>query len=160
MLVGMLRDGWYDDLPCGAELADALEDAVISMISRGVASDNLEKISDATEQWRELLDEQTQDAVEGAIRCEFDDVDSIIADIDSESMLDEYSTSLQKLASRAGISHKRVDSVVEKINERIDELQQESAISEPPSRASAAFSEGDVFDDEDLKNLFSSLTAT
>jgi hypothetical protein len=109
-LIAKLRDGdYFDQLPCATDLADSLEDAFIDMIEGGIASDDLEKISDTVEQWKYLLGNRVTEAVEDAIRSEIDHIDNVVADIDSESTLNDHIQTLQKLAKRAAIPSKKVE---------------------------------------------------
>ena len=157
-LLSKLRDGdYFPQEPCAIELADSLEEALLDMIDRGMSSDDLENISDATEKWRYVLGDRIADAVEEAIRTEIDEVRSIVADIDSESMLKEHIQRLQKLATRATIPPQIVEKAVETVNERIGEVQAEASEPESPAFRAGSTGERDAFDDRALKNLFETL---
>jgi hypothetical protein len=159
-LLGKLRDGdYFDGLPCTAELADSLEEAIIGMIQSGMPSDELANISDAVELWRWLLSTRVTDAVEDAIRAEINDVDSIVADIDSESTLTEHIETIQKLAKRVTIPPQAVKKAVETVMERINEVQEHTSVSESPSFKAGSSDEADAFDDVALRNLFQPLVA-
>src|SRR5690606_29758381 len=69
-LLGELRAGGPEDIPLVDELAAALENGLLSMLSSGMASDDLEKISDAVEACAELLGAEIQEAAKDAIRRE------------------------------------------------------------------------------------------
>jgi energy-coupling factor transporter ATP-binding protein EcfA2 len=157
-LIGKLRDGYYfDELPCADELADSLEEAFIDMVAQGMASDELEKISDAVEQWQRVLGGGIASAVEEAIRSEIDNVDSVVADIDSDSTLKDHIKTLQKLAKRTTIPSEAVDSAVATVMERISEVEGRTSVSESPSFIAASPAEKDAFDDVALRNLFAPL---
>lgn len=159
-LIGSLRDEDYlDELSCRNELADSLEEALIDMIKSGMSSDELEEISDAVEEWDAMLDGATTDAVEDAIRIEIDEVDSIIADIDSDSTLHDHIEMLRKLAGRAAISPQDLDAAVEIVMDRIAEVEAHTSVSEAPSVNAASTAETDRFDDEAIRNLFAPLVS-
>jgi hypothetical protein len=138
-------------------LADGLEEALLDMIDRGMSSDALENISDATEEWRYVLGDRIADAVEENIRTEINEVRSVVADIDSESTLKEHIQRLQKLATRATIPPQIVEKAVETVNERIGQVQEEASEPESPAFRAGSTGERDGFDDIALKTLFETL---
>jgi DNA polymerase III delta prime subunit len=157
-LIGKLRDGGYfDELAVADELADCLEKAAIDMIHSGMASDDLEKISDAVEKWQRLLGSDIARAVDAAIVSEINDVENIVQDIDSESTLTDHIETLQKLAKRTGLSTKAVSDAVEKVMERIAVVEERSTTSSSPSIGARFNAESDKFDDVALQNLFAPL---
>ena len=84
-LIGKLRDGdCFYGLALATELADALDDGVVGMIERGMPSDELDSISDAIEEWKDNLSDEAILAMEKAINNEIDQIDSIVADMDSD----------------------------------------------------------------------------
>jgi hypothetical protein len=157
-LIAKLRDGGYfNELAVADELADCLENAAINMIHRGMASDDLEKISDSIEEWQRLLGKNIAQAVDEAIVREIDNVENIVQDIDSESTLEDHIETLQKLAKRTRISTKAVSDAVEKVMERIAVVEERSTTSSSPSIRASSASETDKFDDVALQNLFAPL---
>jgi uncharacterized protein (UPF0147 family) len=157
-LLAKLRLGFYfGELPCATELADSLEDAIIDMIERGISSDDLEKISDAIEERRQVLGSRITGAFEDVIRSEIDGVRDIISDIDSESTLKEHIQTLQKLAKRTTIPPQNVERAVAMVMDRIAEIEEQTSVSKSPSFKAAPTTELDDFDDAALRNLFEPL---
>jgi hypothetical protein len=157
-LLAKLRDGdYFDHLPNMSALADSLEEAVVAMIHSGMPSDELSNISDAVELWRWLLGTGVTDAVDDAIRTEINDVDSIVADITSESTLAEHIETIQRLAKRVTIPLQFVEKAVATVKERISEVQEHTSVSESPSFKAGSSDEADAFDDVALRNLFQPL---
>ena len=156
-LIYKLRDGdYYERFPFSTELADKLETAYIAMLEQGVSSDDLEKISDAVENWNKFLGENIINAVEDVARREFYDVEDIVSEIDSESTLDDHITMLKKLGERANLNSQEVEHAVEVVESRIVELQEEEEISQAksPDLASSTNDFTDKFNDTALLNLF------
>lgn len=122
-----------------------------------MASDDLEKISDAVEASAELLGAEIQEAAKDAIRREFADIERVLAETDSESTLEDYIATLTKLAPRAGIPPWTLTATETKVNERIAAIAEEAERAEAPSFSGAARKDPDRFDDADLKNLFAPL---
>lgn len=156
-LLGELRAGGPADLPLVDELVTALENGLLSLLSSGMASDDLEKISDAVEASAELLGAEIQEAAKDAIRREFADIERVLAETDSESTLEDYIATLTKLAPRAGIPPWTLTATETKVNERIAAIAEEAERAEAPSFSGAARKDPDRFDDADLKNLFAPL---
>jgi DNA polymerase III delta prime subunit len=157
-LLGKLRDGdYFSELPCATELADGLEEALLHMIDQGMPIDELENISYATEEWRYYLGDRIGDAVAEAIRIEINEVGSIVADIDSESTLTGHIETLQKLATRAAIPPQIVEKAVDRVKERIREVEEEALEPKSPSFRAGSAAERDAFDDIALKTLFQPL---
>jgi hypothetical protein len=108
-LLGKLRDGdYFDQLPCMAELADSLEDAIVEMIDGGMPSDELANILGSVELWRWVLGDRVAHALDEAIRAEIDQVSSIVSDIDSESTLKEHGTGAPLIALHPPVIMSRI----------------------------------------------------
>src|SRR6266849_3068780 len=55
-LIAKLRDGdYFEELPHASDIADCLEAAAVAMIEQNMTSEELEKISDAADDWRHQL---------------------------------------------------------------------------------------------------------
>jgi energy-coupling factor transporter ATP-binding protein EcfA2 len=157
-LIGKLRDGdYFYGLPNASDIADCLEDASVAMIEQNMTSDELEKISDAVDQWSHQLTDEVFRAVDDAIRNEIDNVGNVVEEIDSESTLKDHIDTIRKLSKRSGISAEIVSNAVEKVRERIEKLEKETDVSDSPSFRGGAGPDKETFDDEALKNLFAPL---
>lgn len=162
-LIYNLREGdYYEDFPFSTELADKLESAYIAMLDQGVSSDDLDNISDAVENWNKFLGENIINAVEGVVHREFNDVEDIVSEIDSESTLDDHITMLKKLGERVNLNSQEIDDAIETVEFRITELQEEEEIyqARSPDLSSSVSSNTDKFDDIALNNLFMPLLDT
>lgn len=157
-LVGKLRGAYYfEDLPDAEKLADRIEVAAITMIQGNMAIDELEKISDAINNWSTGLGDGVTDALEHAIRYQFREITTTVAEIDSESTLKDHITSLQKLGERAALDLTQVELAVSYVNDRIDDVARLSAStgSSPPEVHTPR--QSDQFDDVALRGLFAQL---
>ena len=158
-----LRDGdYYEGFPFSTELADKLESEFIFMLEQDVSSDDLVNISDAVENWNKFLGDNITNAVEDAIHREFNDIEDIVSEIDSESTLNDHITMLKKMGKRVNINSQKIDGAVETVESRIAELQEEEEIyqAKTPDLGSSANNNTDKFDDVALKNLFMPLLDT
>ncbi len=156
-LIYKLRDGgYYEDFPFTTELADKLESAYISMLEQGVSSDEVENISDVVKNCNTFLGDNIINAVENVIHREFDDVEDIVSEIDSESTLDDHIAMLKILGKRVNLNSQEVDCAVEIVESRIAELQEEEEIyqAKSPDLSLSTKSNIDKFDDIALLNLF------
>lgn len=158
-LIYKLRDGdYYEELSCADELADALESSFKLMLAKPMASDDLERISDAIDEWGHHLSADVDDMFLRLIKREFDDVSEIVSDIDSESTLQDHIEMLKKLGERRGIEGSDIDKAIEFVDSRILEVQEEEAELEAHAPTLGNRKEGlDQFDDAALLNLFKPL---
>jgi hypothetical protein len=102
-LIRSFIDGHYPNFPFEEEIIGALENGVVTMLSSGIALDDLERISDAINDNEEALGSAIANAMTEAIKREFDEIEYIVKDADSESTLNEQRVTLQKLASLAAV---------------------------------------------------------
>lgn len=156
LIVGF-RDDYDQAPPFGAELVDALKEGLVRMLEGGVDSDDLERMSDAIEERRDVLGADVVAAATVAIQREFDEIDRMITESDSESTLEEHRTTLRKLAPRANIETVTLRRALKAIDERIATLSDESEEAESPSFTGKTNEEADKFDDVALRNLFAPL---
>jgi hypothetical protein len=91
-----------------------------------------------------------------AILREFEHVDSSIEGVNSESTLDDHITALKRMAPRAGIGNAQLETAVAAVKRRIEELEEETTVADPPAFTGPT-KELDKFDDADLRNLFAPL---
>ncbi|MET4518370.1 hypothetical protein [Bradyrhizobium sp. I1.7.5] len=154
-LIADLRDGdYFDDFPGASDVADHLEIAAVAMLESAMTSDGLEKISDATEEWRHHLTDRLFRAHDEAVRYEIENVGTIVEDIGfgvapsrststrsgntqsvSTSSLNRYRRPWRRSWTASPSSRKRY-------------------VSSSPSFGSGKQQESDRFDDEALRSLF------
>jgi hypothetical protein len=154
-LIAKLRDGdYFDDFPGASELADHLEVAAVAMLETAMTSDELEKISDAIDEWRHHLTDRLFRAHDDAIRYEIENVGTIVEDMDSESTLKEHIDTIRKLSKRVELGSQSISKAVETVMDRITKLEEETDVSSSPTFGSRKQHESDGFDDEALRSLF------
>lgn len=157
-LIYKLRNGdYFESLSSAADLADALELSLRNMLEKPISSDDLDRISDAFDNWGCHLGEELQDAYLELVHSEFDNVSDIVSDIDSESTLKDHISMLQKLGMRSGIGSASVDVAIETVKSRIREVQEEEDQEAHVPVLSNEKDSSDKFDDLDLLNLFKPL---
>jgi DNA polymerase III delta prime subunit len=159
-LIGKLRDGYYfEDVLDADKLADRIEVAAISMIESSPPLDELEKLADAIDDWSSAFSSGITEALDYAIRRQVEEIERTVSDIDSESTLEDYIASLQKLGKRASISDAQIETAVSSVTDRIgavSEMSSDVISSAPQVKASRR---SDQFDDAALRGLFSQLIA-
>ncbi len=156
-LIENLKNGYYDGFPFEKEILTALEHGVITMLNYGVASDDLERISDYITAAEATLGADIAAAGKRAVQRQFDEIDRMVADTDSESTLEEFKATLNKLAPRAGITRSSLALAIDTINDRISVIAEEAEEADAPSITGAGEKETDTFDDRALMNLFAPL---
>lgn len=154
-LIAKLRDGdYFDGFPGAVEVAEHLEVAAVAMLESAMTSDELEKISDAIDEWRHHLTDRLFRAHDEAIRYEIENVGTIVEDMDSESTLKEHIDTIQKLSKRVELGTQAVSKAVETVMDRITKLEEETNVSSSPSFGSGERQESNAFDDKALRSLF------
>lgn len=159
-LVGQLRDGdYFPGLPGADDIGDALEAGLISLLDRGVPSDELERIADTVDEYQHLIGPTLKTHVDKAICREFADLTEILRDIRSESELDDHKGALGRLGPRAGLPTSIVAAAVKTVEEKITELEERSSHTSsaghtPPSVSPRTEK---FFSDDELRNLFAGL---
>ncbi len=160
-LLKMLRDeSDLEEFPCKGELLESLECSLISMLETEMAADDLENISDAIEAAGSSISIDVTQAAADAVKREFKAIESVAAEIDSESTLKEHIDSLRRLAPRVGISTAMLTKAISTVNDRIariaEDNEETSATENSAFRASRSW-QPENFDDAALQSLFASL---
>jgi DNA polymerase III delta prime subunit len=156
-LLVSFKNGGYPGYPLIDEMITALEKGLIEMLGWSIASNDLEQFSDAINGNEEALGPAIANAMKKAIQREFDEIEQAVKEADSESTLDEQKATLEKLALRAGIGAASLASALQKIDERISEIAEETEEVESPTFTGNAKVDKDRFDDADLMKLFAPL---
>jgi hypothetical protein len=121
--------------------------------------DELEKLANAIDNWNTAFSSSITQALAEAIRLHVKEIEQTVSDIDSESTLNDYIASLEKLGKRALISDSQIENAVASVADRISAV---AEISSDVSRSApelTAARRSDQFDDAALKGLFSQLLA-
>ena len=157
-LLAELRDPDYGEgFPHADELICQLESALIGVLDSS-GTDDLEKISDAVDVAGSAISPLIATAVENAILAHFESIEDLIESEQSDATLQECISSLRKWGNRFSIPRKSVDTVVSKIEERIQTIEDEDEPVTPDLPSSTAATDvSDEFDDEALENLFGPL---
>jgi phage shock protein A len=100
-----------------------------------------------------------QAAADRAIEREVEDVNSSVAEVDSESTLQDHIKALRRFAPRVGISEERLQKAIAVIESRIAEINDEVDVADAPQVSGKAPRAVDKFDDAALSNLFAPLIA-
>ncbi|MBW5433224.1 hypothetical protein FXB41_00015 [Bradyrhizobium canariense] len=159
-LIGKLRDGYYfEGLPEAEKVADDIEAAAISMIGNYPPLEELEKLADTADGWDRLLGERVSEALDEAIRFQIADIDEAISQIDSESTLKDFISSVERLGARAAVSSERIALAVWSVNERIGKISEDAFGMDQSTPQHKSIERPDQFDDDDLTGLFRQLVA-
>jgi hypothetical protein len=149
--------GYYDGLPNGIEVANNIDHAYIQMLKGSIASDELNRINDAIEEYRSYLSQQLVDSFASIVRDEFNDVYSVASQMDSESELQDYIETMKKIGKTCDIPDTVVDSAVNMAQSRIDSLREEVVVEADSPKIIYNKRDADEFDDTELNSLFSTL---
>lgn len=133
-----------------------IEEALVEIIRWEISSDALTSLVNAADEAGSVIPKSILSALEQAALEEFNEIDNRIRDEESESSLNDRIESLKKLAPRFGISSSVLKSTISKVEDRIAELEETSVSTSSPSFSSPK-RQTDKFDDDALKNLFTSL---
>lgn len=161
-LAGKFRDDdYFGDYVDANETASALENAALSIISdEYISLEDLDRMSDAVEEWRYANDGKLIDAVRSAVERQFNSAQSVFNDIDSESTVDEHADTLRKLGRRMGVPDDLIDNAYYLATNRKNEIAPEVEEAGPISARTASQSPADVIDEASLQNLFAPLLRT
>ena len=154
LLVELADPGYGEGFPLVDELIEQLESALIDVLGSS-GTDDLEKISEAVDLAGSAISPLVAKAVEEEVLTHFDLMEDLIENEQSDADLAEWISWVRKWGGRFSIPPKSVDTVVSKIEERIQEIQEEDEPVAPQSPSFTAAEEvSDEFDDEALENLF------
>lgn len=157
MLIENFRNEYYPDFPYTSEMLTALENGLIGMLESGVASDELESFIDSIFGSAKTLGPDVTNAANDSIRREFDEVDRMAAETSSQSTLEEHKELLTKLAPRIGLAGRALALKLQVLDNRIDEIEEETEEASSPTLTGKTTEDTDKFDDVALMNLFAPL---
>jgi DNA polymerase III delta prime subunit len=125
-MISELRDaGHHEQGPVAEGLAGALENVVVKLFKEGMGSDDLLKMSDTVEAGD--YPDRLRAASHAAIVREIDNVDDVVSNYSSESELDDHAAVLRKLAPRASVPEFSLQWALDKVGERIEQVQVKQA---------------------------------
>lgn len=141
-----------------APLAVAIESAIRKMLGNPLDPDDLERIVTSIDANEANLGYMFDDDINTAIPEMIENVGRNLGHVDSDSTLSDYILTVEKLANRIGYNPQAVDIAKRAIQSRIEEVSEDAAKGEEMSVTGGNVMT-DVFDDQDLKNLFEPLVA-
>jgi hypothetical protein len=147
----------YGSLKDADKLRIAIEDKVVAMLDGYIFPDDLDNILDSIEHYEHVIDARVVEAVNDALRAQFDRVDSLIEDVDNESTLDDHIKAIKRFAPRIGIADEVLQRAISRIEEKKSAIEEASSRAELPSFLASIPQETDKFDDQALENLFAPL---
>jgi len=150
----------YEDIDQAAELFEKLEAGIIALLDGHLYPDDFERLCDAVDGARDLFETDINIHVEQAIERQIDNVRSNIADVDSESTLNDYISALQRFAPRIGVPVSTLNIAIKTVESRISEINGEVEEASAPSVAEERPREKDNFDNTALENLFAPLVTS
>ena len=157
LLTELPDPGYGEGFPHRDELIRQLESILIGVLDSS-ATDDLEKISDAVDAAGSAISPLVARAVEDAVLAYFDVIEDLTENEESDVALSDCISSFRKWGSRFSIPQKSVDTVVSKIEARIQEIQDEEEPVTPESPSFGASRDmADKFDDDALESLFQPL---
>lgn len=106
------------------------------------------------ENWPSALSDGLTDALDEAIRYQFKEITAAVAEIESESTLEDHIGSLKKLGERAAIDVTEVELAISYVTDRIDDVARLSAGRHASAPEVRSPNQSDQFDDFALKDLF------
>lgn len=154
-LVQSLHDGSHSFALRADEIREALIDRLVDILEAGLDSDDL--IAIANEIDRSAAPTEVIDALNAAVRAEFENLDRIVEDMSSESSLSDHMDSLRALASGAGIPAAVVQRAQHSVDARIRRLEDEEEEPDQPPSVQQTATRPQIFGDDELNTLFSSL---
>ncbi|WP_332774164.1 hypothetical protein [Phenylobacterium sp.] len=154
-LIQSLHDGPHSEVPRHEELRDALIERMIDLLESEPASDDLVAIADEID--RATAPNGLIEALNAAIKAEFDNLYRKVEDMDSESSLSDHMDSLRELAPGAGIPAAVVRQAEISVNSRIERVRDEEEESDEPPSVQQTQPRPHTFDDDELNTLFASL---
>jgi DNA polymerase III delta prime subunit len=161
-LIAKLRDeDYYAGAMDASNLADRLEAAVIVLLGYLIQIDDLEAIADEIDARGDAtFSEALTTALTESAHLQFREIESAVADVDSESTLDDHLTALRKLGRRFSIGQNVVEDAEVVVSERRGEVMESSREDRATPPKMPGEQKSDVFSDEDIRGLFLQLVAS
>jgi hypothetical protein len=101
------------------ELLALMEASVIGLFDADPALDDLEEMTDMVEKYKTFLSENLRQAADDAIRTSLANIPDYIGSVDSESTLEDYSGSLERLSAKVDVAAQVLERAQSAIEERI-----------------------------------------
>lgn len=140
-------------------LAAAIEEAIHDLFERDLDPDDLDRLLNAIDLQETILGDLFRADIAAAIPRLIKNVGENLDHVDSESTLDDYVKTIERLAGRIECNPTAVDAAKRAIQWRIDAVGEQAASDEELAVTGEDCYATDDFDDQDLNNLFAPLVA-
>lgn len=157
-LVQTLHDGRHRLLPRAEEIREAIVERLIDIFESELDSDDLVAIANEID--RHTAPNELNAALTAAIKAEFDNLDSKLEEMSSESSLSDHMDSLRALAPGAGVPSDLMFQAERSVERRIERLKEEQEEPDEPPSVQQAATRPQAFTDEELNTLFFSLLSS
>ncbi len=148
---------YYQPLPNLGQVLEVIEDTIINILDWHPTYDEIDSMADKADEYKLRLSDRVLNAINGAMAHHIANIDDAIADVDSESSLEDQIETVKKFAARAKASAESVEKAVKAIQEKINDLS-EREIGEGTSPAiKSSPPASDTFDSAAVRNLFAPL---
>lgn len=147
---------YFEGFPYVVEVVRHLEAGLVEMIDGYVPVDDLKALSDAIENSTPSFSSNITMAIDRAIADAIDNISDRVADLDSESTLNDHLEYLDVLGHRAGVPQSSIDRAKKIVEARIQTIESEMAISDAVE-IGRTMREEEIFDDTAIQNLFAPL---
>lgn len=158
-LISGIQDGELLDSDMIEELRGKFEGGIISILEGHLWPDDLEGICDNIDLHEKLLGPRIRNAADKAILDQIENIDSLIADVDSESTLEDHIKTLRRFAPRLGVPNSVLDRAIESVENRISEINEKVETAPSPDFSAESIRTHEHFDDSALANLFAPLVS-
>lgn len=146
----------FKGFPHVMDLVGQLEAGLIDVLNGSTEIDDLQKISDAIEDQRTRVSPSIIAAMERAIVREIEELPDRVAELDSESTLNDHMGYLGVLGPRAGVPKSDIERAEKIVKERIEAIEEETTTADAPEIPRNK-RENEPFDDDAIRNLFAPL---
>jgi hypothetical protein len=141
-------------LPDLDEILSDFETALLQVIRAETSPDDLEEFYAEVDEEPDIVSPNVMDEANRSLEYQLEEMSSIVADVDSESTLDDHIVSIKKLGARISADIERLDQAIGAIQVRIEEVKERAVDADEPNFAGRTARLPDHFDDADINSLF------
>lgn len=146
------------DIPHYEAIKIALEARIIHALQDDLSYDDLEGFTQNISDGYEYLSDNVRSYLKGAIIREVSEIERRVADMDSESEVQDHINVLEEVAQFAEVPRADLDRAIEISRRRMNWIERETDIADDPDFGDDKATEpNDVFGDDDLQALFQPL---
>ncbi|MBR9971895.1 restriction endonuclease [Magnetospirillum sulfuroxidans] len=156
LLRELLDPDYFDGFPFVEVMIGHLEAGLIGMLNGYIGTDDLKTISDAIEEDRTRVSPNIIAAMDHAIVREIEEISDRVAELDSDSTLNDHMGYLGVLGPRAGVLESVIARAEKIVKERIKAIEEEITTADAPE-VGRGKQENETFDDAAIQNLFAPL---